>query len=132
MADDDVPKEPGTEVSFPLPATRPVNLRPQKFLENVDTVLSKLWPDEDFRKYLDKLTNKSAIEGKFEADRTMAAYRIRNEAGKVDLVDVATAKLNRIMRAIETLLRRDGYGRKQRLALLAAPVEADLSATPAE
>lgn len=122
------PDEQGKELSFPLPDKRPVSKRPQTFLNQVDAVLTKLWETQDFRQYLDKLTNKTAIEGKFEADRTLAALRIRNEAGKLNLTDVATAKLNLIMRAIETLLRRDGLGRDQRLTLLAPPTKPEASA----
>jgi hypothetical protein len=36
------------------------------------------------------------------------------------MLDVASAKITKIMRAIETLLRRDDMGRKQRLRQIAA------------
>jgi hypothetical protein len=104
------------ELLYPMPETRPVRDRPTEFLTSVDMLLSKLWGVKDFRRYLDALTNQSAIEGKFELDRSMAALRIRNEARENKITDVANATLARIMRAIETLLRRDNLGKKKRIA----------------
>lgn len=103
------------ELLYPLPETRPVSSRPTAFLTNVDMILSKLWGVKDFRKYLDAVTNKSAVEGKFDLDRSMAAQRVRAEAENAKITDVANAKLVRIVRAIETLLRRDDLGKKQRI-----------------
>ena len=51
---------------YPLPAVRQKVVRPNDFLTNVDNILDRLWPEKDFRKYLDAVTNKSAVEGKFE------------------------------------------------------------------
>lgn len=111
---------------YPLPELRQKAQRPSVFLNDVDGLLDKLWPRNDFRKYLDAVTNKSAVEGKFECDRTMAAKHIRDEAREAKLMDVANAKLSRIMRAIETLLRRDKFGKKQRLAAMnSAPQAAE-------
>ena len=109
---------------YPLPTVRVKKPRPSSFLANVDAILDVLWPDEGFRKYLNAVTNKSAVEGKFECDRTLAAKMIRDQAAKSKFLDVAAATCSRIMRAIETLLRRDDYGKKLRLAALN-------SATPA-
>lgn len=117
MAEDEV--KPGSKVMlYPLPAVRQKVVRPNDFLTNVDNILDRLWPEKDFRKYLDAVTNKSAVEGKFEADRTLAALQIRNSAKDAKLLDVATATLAKIMRAIETLLRRDKFGKKQRIAAM--------------
>jgi len=110
---------------FPLPEERPVSERPATFLANVDQLLWKLWGIQDFRKYLDAVTNRSAITGKFEIDRGFAAKRIQEEASRAKLTDVASAKLTKIMRAIETILRRDHLSRKQRLAALNAPKAAE-------
>jgi hypothetical protein len=109
--------KPGMDLILPLPEVRPINERPAKFLNLVDELMSKLWPDADWRKYLDAITNKSAITGKWEVDRGFAARRIQEEAEKAGLIEVATAKLAKIMRAIETLLRRDDLDRKSRLEL---------------
>jgi hypothetical protein len=111
-------KEPGKELFFPLPETRPVSERPQTFLAGVDQLLSKLWGVKDFRQFLDALTNKNAVTGNWAVDRGFAAKRIQEEAQKAGLTDIATAKLAKVMRAIETCLRRDHLGRKQRLTAL--------------
>ena len=112
----------GSEVMlYPMPEVRPISDRPVTFLVNVDQIVSKLWPRKEFRQYLNAVTNKSAVEGKFESDRTLAAKQIRDEAENAKMMEVASAKLSRIMRAIETLMRRDDLGRKQRLAALNAP-----------
>ena len=103
----------------PLPDERPVSQRPNAFLNNVDTILSKLWGVKEFRQYLDHLTNANSITGKIEIDRGFAARRIQEEAGRAEMLDVASAKITKIMRAIETLLRRDDMGRKQRLKQIA-------------
>ena len=117
MAEDEV--KPGSKVMlYPLPAVRQKMVRPNDFLTNVDNILDRLWPEKDFRKYLDAVTNKSAVEGKFECDRTLAAQQIRNSAKDAKLLDVANATLAKIMRAIETLLRRDKFGKKQRIATM--------------
>lgn len=115
-------KTQGKELIFLLPETRPVKEHSETFLVNVDTLVDKLWTDSEWRKYLDAITNKTAVTGKWESDRTLAALRIQDEAKAIGLMDVASAKLSKIMRAIETLLRRHKLGRGQRLqALLAAP-----------
>lgn len=115
------PELQGRAVSFPLPDVRPVGQRPTTFLTNVDHIVSKLWSVREWRQLLDALSNKSAITGKWEVDRGFAAQRIQKEAKDLGLMDVATAKISKIMRAIETLLRRDHLGRRQRLAALNAP-----------
>ena len=95
-------------------------------LFSVDQLLTKLWPEKDFRQYLDKITNASAVTGKWEVDRGFAAARIQQEAKDTGMMDVVNVKLSKIMRAVETCLRRDGLGRRQRLAALnppAAPAE---------
>ena len=46
-----------------------------------------------------------------EIVRGFAARRIQEEAKDAKMLDVANAKITRIMRAIETLLRRDDMGR---------------------
>jgi hypothetical protein len=123
-------KQPGTELLAPLPDVRPPNERPSTFLANVDTCVSVLWPEKDWRANLDAITNKSSITGKWEIDRGFAAKRVQEEAAKAKMMDVATARLTKVMRAIETILRRDKLGRRQRLAaLLATQAEA---AQPAE
>jgi hypothetical protein len=120
-------KEPGTEVLVPLPEVRPTSERPSTFLANVDNLVGLLWPERDWRVNLDAITNKSSITGKVEIDRAFAAKRVQEEAVKAKMMDVAAARLTKVMRAIETILRRDKLGRKQRLdALLAS------QATPAE
>ena len=112
------------ELLYPLPDVRPVNTRPNTFLTNVDMILSRLWGVKDFRKYLDAVTNKSAVEGKFELDRSMAAQRIRVEAENAKIMDVANATLARIMRAIETILRRDRLGKNQRISHMNSATQA--------
>ena len=113
-------ENPGKELSLPLPDQRPVSRRPNNFLTNVDALLSALWGVKEFKQYLDHLTNAKSITGKFEIDRGFAARRIQEEAAKAKMLDVASAKITKIMRAIETLLRRDDMGRKQRLKQIAA------------
>jgi hypothetical protein len=113
-------ENPGTQLSLPLPDVRPVSQRPATFLSNVDTLLSALWGVKEFKQYLDHLTNAKSITGKFDIDRGFAARRIQEEAAKAKMLDVASAKITKIMRAIETLLRRDDMGRKQRLRQIAA------------
>jgi hypothetical protein len=114
----------GKELISPLPEVRPKAERPATFLANVDNIVDRLWSDASWRQYVDAITNKTAITGKWESDRTLAALRVQEEAKASGVMDVASAKLSKIMRAIETLLRRDKLGRFQRLAaLLAPPVE---------
>lgn len=116
--------EVGTELLYPLPETRPPG--EGSLLFSVDQLLTKLWPEKDFRQYLDKITNASAVTGKWEVDRGFAAARIQQEAKDTGMMDVVNVKLSKIMRAVETCLRRDGLGRRQRLAALnppAAPAE---------
>lgn len=103
---------------LPLPEERPASQRPATFLTNVDHIISKLWSVKDWRQYVDALTNQSAITGNWTVDRGFAAKRIQEEANKAGLMDVAHAKLSKIMRAIETILRRDDLGRKQRIRAL--------------
>lgn len=122
-------KQPGTELTAPLPETRPTSERPSNLLTNVDNLMSVLWPEKEWRVQLDAITNKSSITGKWEIDRGFAAKRVQEEAAKVKMMDVATARLTKIMRAIETILRRDKLGRKQRIAALLATQS---EAVPAE
>ena len=110
----------GKELVLPLPDVRPISQRPNTFLSNVDAILSKLWGVKEFRQYLDQLTNAKSVTGKFEIDRGFAAHRIQQEAKDAKMLDVANAKITKIMRAIETLLRRDDMGRKQRLRQIEA------------
>lgn len=101
---------------YPMPDVRPPKTRTDTRLAVVDQICDKLWPDKDWRKYLNAVTNKSAVERKFESDRTMAAARIRAEAIKMGSTAVTSATpLAFIMRDIETLMRRDKLGRNQRL-----------------
>ena len=107
------------ELTYSLPETRPVSARPATFLASIDQIISKLWALKDWRQYVDSLTNKTSVTGVWSVDRGFAAKRIQEEASKLGFMDVATAKLSKVMRAIETILRRDNLGRKQRLALAA-------------
>jgi hypothetical protein len=113
-------ENPGKELSLPLPDVRPASQRPNTFLNNIDMLLSKLWGVKEFKQYLDHLTNAKSITGKFEIDRGFAAKRIQEEATRAEITDVASAKITKIMRAIETILRRDDMGRKQRLKQIEA------------
>jgi hypothetical protein len=115
----DVSEGTGTEmVAWELPRIRPETKRPSNFLDHVDMIMDKLWPEEGFYQYLNALTNKNSITGKFEVDRGFAAKQIQDAATESGIMDVATAKLSKIMNAIETLLRREKKGRKQRLEAL--------------
>ena len=117
---DETASPAGKQLAFPLPETAALSMRgrPRSSPAVLDQIISKLWAAKDFRQYLDALTNKSAITGVYVVDRGFAAKRIQDEANKSGLTEVATAKLSKIMRAIETILRRDKLGRKQRLAAL--------------
>jgi hypothetical protein len=121
------------ELSYPLPDVRPVSMRPTSFLHNVDTMLSKVWPVKAKKKYLDEILNKDAVTGKVEYDRFVAAQFIKEEAKTVGLTDIVAAKETKIMRALETLLRRDNLGRKQRIAALLSGAKPTYDVqTPAE
>lgn len=108
---------------YPMPAVRPPSKKPATFLVDVDHLVSKYWSDADWRRLLDAASNQTSITGKWEVDRGFAAKRLQDEAVKTGLVTVATAKISKIMRAIETLLRRDGLGRRQRLQALSGPTQ---------
>ena len=71
---------PGTEITLPLPEKRPEGTRSATFLTNVDNLVSMLWPEKDWRKNLDAITNKSSITGKVEIDRAFAGKRVQEEA----------------------------------------------------
>ena len=117
--DDENVAQTGKQIAlFPLPETRPISARPATFLASVDQLVSKLWSAKDWRQYLDALTNKSAITGNWVVDRGLAAKRVQDAAKDAGLMEVATAKLSKIMRALETILRRDHLGRRQRIAAL--------------
>jgi hypothetical protein len=118
MSDENVAKVGKQLALFPLPETRPLSARPATFLASVDQIISKLWSLKEWRQYVDALSNRTSVTGKWEVDRGFAAKRVQEEATKANLTEVATAKLSKIMRAIETILRRDHLGRRQRLAAL--------------
>ena len=93
--------DPGKQLALPLPEVRPASQRPATFLSNVDTLLSTLWGVKEFKQYLDHLTNANSVTGKFEIDRGFAAKRLQEEAAKAKMLDVASAKITKIMRAID-------------------------------
>ena len=109
-----------TELTWHLPRVLPEVSNPRTFLDNVHTIMKRLWPNEGFYQYIDGVTNKSAITGNFLVDRGFAAQQIADVAKEDGINDVATCKLSKIMRAIETVLRKPEYrmGRKERLANL--------------
>jgi hypothetical protein len=109
-----------TELTWHLPRVLPEVSNPRSFLDHVHTIMKKLWPNEEFYKYINGVTNKSAITGNFLVDRGFAAQQISDVAKEEGITDVATCKLSKIMRAIETVLRKPEYrlGRKERLANL--------------
>ena len=109
-----------TELTWHLPRVLPEVSNPRSFLDHVHTIMKKLWPNDDFYQYIDGVTNKSAVTGNFLVDRGFAARQISDVAKEEGIADVATCKLSKIMRAIETILRRPEYamGRKERLANL--------------
>jgi hypothetical protein len=104
---------------YPLPDKRPVSAKPASFLNQMDALLSKYWAQ--IKKLLDAVTNASSVNGKVEIDRAFAAKILKDKAADDGMADVAGAKVTRIMRAIDTLLRREKLGTKQRrLAMNAA------------
>ena len=113
----------------PCQRTRPSGDGSSSLIYCVDQLLTKLWPDKNFRQYIEKITNSSAVTGKWEVDRGFAAARIQEEGRRAEMVEVVNVKLSKIMRAIETCMRRDGLGRKQRMAAINPPAP---QAAPAE
>jgi hypothetical protein len=113
-------------MAFPLPDQRPVSVRPSSFLNNTDVCLTPVWEDKTKKKYLDEVVNAKAHTGKVEYDRVYAAQFIKAEAKAKGLMDVASAKDTKVIRAIETLLRRDRLGtRQRRLAMNSVPQAAE-------
>ena len=114
------------ELLYPLPETRPVSSRPTAFLTNVDMILSKLWGVKDFRKYLDAVTNKSAVEGKFDLDRSMAAQRVRAEAEKCQDHGCGECEISSALCApSRRSCAATTWGKKQRLGQLNSPHAAE-------
>ena len=114
----------GKELALPLPDVRPVSQRPATFLSNVDTLLSALWGVKEFKQYLDHLTNAKSIHKRQVRHRP----RLRGDGTASRKKATPRPKCwmwqaprsTKIMRAIETLLRRDDMGRKQRLRQIEA------------
>jgi hypothetical protein len=123
---EDFKAKPHTDTA--LPAVRPVSHRPVDFVSKVDGIVSALWPDKKWRAYLDAITNRSSITGKWEIDRGFAAKGVVEEAKRIGVPEVSEARLTKVMRAVETLLRRDDLGRKQRLLASRAAPEAPQAA----
>jgi len=109
-----------TELTWHLPRVLPEVSNPRSFLDHVHSILKKLWSSDEFYQYIDGVTNKLSVTGNFLVDRGFAARQIQDVAKEDGIADVATCKLSKIMRAIETILRRPEYamGRKERLANL--------------
>ena len=106
-----------------LPDVRPVSKNKVTFLMSVDLLVTRLWDDKEFRSYIEQITNANSVTGKWELDRGFAAKRLQDEAKKSGMMEVMTAKVIKVARAIETCLRRSGLGRNQRL--LSAPEAAE-------
>jgi hypothetical protein len=104
-------KQPNSML-YPLPDKRPISAKPAAFLNQVDSLLSKYWGT--VKKLLDAVSNASSINGKVEIDRAFAAKVLQEKAADDGMGDVASAKITKIMRGIDTLLRRENLGTKQR------------------
>jgi ethanolamine utilization microcompartment shell protein EutS len=74
-------------------------------LEEIHLILT---PNEDYRRYLSTTSNKEAIEGSIFMDRAQAAQMIRDQALKMGNVELGTAKLKAIIRALGVVKRRCG------------------------
>ena len=117
----------GNAVPLPvrLPPERPQSTKPEAFLNTLEPLFDEKWLDAGFRRLLETVTNAHSVNGSYETDRTVAALQVQTIATERRIPLVARAKLTKIKRGFETLLRRDKLGRRQRIALLSAPQAAE-------
>jgi len=69
--------------------------------------------NDDYRRYLQAVWNKQAVEGSLATDDIMAATMIRNKAKEMGS-ELANEELAAIVKALRVVLRRYGSSRKER------------------
>ena len=82
--------------------------------DQVDNIHRTLIEDENYRSYLEAISNEQAVEGSLAADNIMAAQMIRDRAKKIGSSEVGNEKLAAIIKALGVVLRRYGASRKER------------------
>jgi hypothetical protein len=82
--------------------------------DQVDDIHRMLIADEGYSAFLDAVCNQQAVEGSLVCDDFMAAKMIYDKAKETGSVEVATAKLATISKALGVVLRRYGMSRQQR------------------
>ena len=82
--------------------------------DQVEDFVVKHWEDKGYRKFVDAIYESEAAEGSFDIDDVMAAQFIRAAANKAGNGEVASAKLDTIVQAMKTVLRRYQQSRQER------------------
>lgn len=104
----------------PLPATREdlvaqYRLKHKRTINDlVQDIVLKLWPDQNFMKYLDATYDSEAVTGSRMIDDVLAAQIIQQTADKAGDSEVSEKKLDTIVRAMKVAQKRFGIGRQQR------------------
>ena len=112
--------EASIKIVPPLPSTAGEHLAHRKLKakrtlnDHVEDEHLKLIENEDYRALLDAVYDEQAVEGSTEADTLMAAKMIREKAVKTNNTEVTRQKLATIAKALNVVLSRYGFGRKQR------------------
>jgi hypothetical protein len=102
---------PGT-VEELLAARRTMRVRTLN--DYVDDIHLALWSNEAYRATLEAVYDEDAVEGSLAADNFTAAQMIRKYAKDNNLAYVANRKLATIVKALNVVLRRFGFSRRQR------------------
>jgi hypothetical protein len=118
--EDVMPQEGALRRPVPLPATRESLVaqyalkRKRNINDYVEDILLKLWPDQNFMKYLDPIYDSQAVEGSLAADDLFAAQIIRQYATDNNSPLVANQNVTTIIKAMKVAQRRYKIGRQQR------------------
>jgi len=82
--------------------------------DQVETIHLALWPDDQYRAFLDAVHKEQAVEGDLYVDDVMAAQLIRGKAREMGNGYVAKQNLATIRKSMQVVLRRFGIGRRER------------------
>jgi len=95
--------------------------------DRVDAIHTRLWMNDQYRRFLDAVYDEDAVEGSLSADNLFAAMMIRDfakaaDGSGVNDAYVASKKVATIAKALNVVLRRCGIARQERAREVAGQI----------